>query len=144
MNLTITPNITNNYNSQNCKRNNSQQNFGELSARLMKHAKESDLFAECARLKRDKTIDALLGHFNALIKKEGKSTKQLEDAGYSLAFYPKYAGGSPMSCKLVNRDGDALFINGREVAVNVSRDFEEPASKEFAQQLDSFGLLSSK
>lgn len=142
MNLTITPKVTSNYNIQNHKSNNSQQNFGELSVVLKKHIKETTEVARNAKLKRDKTIDAMMGFFNKLLKDNGMSTRDLEEQGYKLTFFPRFEGGSPMRCCLLGEKNQPLITSKGVLRVEVRRGTEEAASQDLVEQLSKNRLLT--
>ncbi len=142
MNLAVTPVKFNNYSAtQNCKRNNSQQNFEALPVKLTPLKEEIGKLITPAR-KRDMVIDRFQYHFEKTVEKLGLKSEKLEKEGYILDFIPEYPNSSKMTAFLKDKKGNIVQDKeGIPVMTKVRSGLEESVGEEFAHQLDNIDLL---
>ncbi|MCM1009746.1 MAG: hypothetical protein NC390_02550 [Fusobacterium sp.] len=113
MNLAVTPVKFNNYSAtQNCKKNNSQQNFEAIPAKLLTHASESAeaMLNTSTVRKRDMLIDGFLAALEHTAKEIGFDTEKLATKGYMLEFRPNATYSTSMTAFLT-KDGSTIRNN---------------------------------
>ncbi len=122
MNLAVTPVKFNNYSAtQNCKNNNSQQNFEGIQARLLRHSSEkaSDMINTRTVTHRDMIIDRVLYSLEETAKKIGLNTDKLEKKGITIDFIPEESFSTRMTAFVKDKEGNVVQNEGNTLFARV-------------------------
>lgn len=142
MNLAVTPVKFNNYSAtQNCK-NNSQQNFEGLTAKLLRHSTESkaEMLNSNTVKHRDMIIDRTMHALEEVAKKIGLNTEKLEQRGLTLDFIPEERYSTRMTAFLKDKSGNVVQNEGRPIYAKVKRGNELDQGENLAYDIKGLNL----
>lgn len=143
MNLSITPVNFNNYSAaQNCKNNNSQQNFEGLTARLLRHSSETpkEIINTKTVQHRDMIIDRVMARLEETAKLIGLNTEKLEQRGLILDFIPEERYSTRMTAFLKDKSGNVVQNEGRPIYAKVKRGNELDQGENLAYDIKGLNL----
>ena len=144
MNLAVTPVKFNNYSAtQNCKNNNSQQNFEGMTAKLLTHVKENpEAMLNTSTVKhRDMIIDRTMHALEEVAKKIGLNTDKLEQRGMTLDFHPEECYSTRMTAFLKDKDGKCVTNEaGCPIFAKVKRGTELDQGENLAYDIKGLNL----
>lgn len=143
MNLAVTPVKFNNYSAtQNCKKNNSQQNFEAIPAKLFTHSSESaEAMLNTATVRqRDILIDRFLGALELTAKEIGFDTEKLAKKGYMLEFHPEDPYSTRMTAFLTKDGSTIRNSSGCPIFGRVKRGTELAQGENFAHDINGLNL----